>query len=98
MKVTIANIILFVIVGHFAQAGEYVPSSNRAPEPVREFRGAWIATVHNIDWPSRRGLSAAAQKDEMIQLLNSAAAVGVNAVVFQVRTECDALYLSLIHI
>ncbi len=76
--------------------GEYVPSRSRAPEPVREFRGAWVATVHNIDWPSKRGLSASSQKEEMERLLDSARSVGINAIVFQVRTECDALYESRI--
>lgn len=93
MRETIASLVIFVCATCFAKA-DYVPSSNRAPEPVREFRGTWIATVHNLDWPSKRGLSASAQKAEMIKLLDSASSIGVNAVVFQVRTECDALYQS----
>lgn len=79
---------------HVTQAAKYVPSSSRAPEPTREFRGAWIAAVHNVDWPSKPGLPAATQKAELIRLLDSSAAVGVNAIIFQVRTECDALYQS----
>lgn len=88
------SLIAILIATHYSPAGEYVPTKTRAPEPAREFRGAWVATVHNIDWPSRKGLSASAQKAEMVKLLDSAASVGINAIIFQVRTECDALYES----
>ncbi len=62
--------------------------------PKREFRGAWVATVVNLDWPSSRNLSVKAQKEELIQLLDKLAEVNVNVVIFQVRTECDAFYQS----
>ncbi len=76
-----------------AQAGPR--SASPAPPPVeREFRGVWVATVDNIDWPSKRGLSADRQKAEAIALLDRAAAMRLNAVVFQVRPACDALYSS----
>lgn len=94
MRMKTLTLILCLVISHIAFGAEYVPSNTRAPEPAREFRGAWVATVHNIDWPSRKGLSASAQKAEMVALLNSAAAVGINAIIFQVRTECDALYSS----
>lgn len=73
---------------------EYVPGRVKVPEPRREFRAAWIATVHNLDWPSTYTLSPQQQRAEMIQLLDLAAATGLNAVIFQVRTECDAFYKS----
>ena len=62
------------------------------PEAPREFRAAWVATVGNIDWPSKRGLSSAEQQAEMHAMLDSAAALGLNAIIFQVRTAADALY------
>ncbi len=66
-----------------------------APPPApREFRAAWVATVANIDWPSRRGLSDAAQIAEIHALLDSASALRLNAIVLQVRTSADALYRS----
>lgn len=65
-----------------------------APPIRREFRGVWIATVGNLDWPSRPGLPAGQQKAELIAILDRAAAVGLNAVVFQVRPAGDALYSS----
>ena len=64
------------------------------PGPMREFRGVWLATVANIDWPSEPGLSTEEQQAELIALLDRAAAVGLNAVVFQVRPAADALYFS----
>ncbi len=73
---------------------DYVPVPVKVPEPQREFRAAWIATVHNLDWPSKPGLSPQQQRAEMIALLDLAASTGLNAVVLQIRTECDAFYAS----
>lgn len=64
------------------------------PELPREFRGAWVATVDNIDWPSKPGLPIEVQKAELRHLLRSLASLHFNAVVFQVRPNCDALYES----
>lgn len=60
----------------------------------REFRGAWIATVINLDWPSSKSLSPQQQRDELTSLLDNLYATGINAVIFQVRVECDAYYSS----
>jgi len=56
----------------------------------------WIATAYNIDWPSQAGLSASAQQAEMRRLLDTAVALKMNAVVFQVRPMSDAIYASSI--
>ncbi|HEX2011709.1 MAG TPA: family 10 glycosylhydrolase, partial [Roseateles sp.] len=56
------------------------------------FRAAWVATVANIDWPSKPGLGAAQQQAEMRALLDRAVALKLNAVIFQIRTSADALY------
>jgi len=58
-----------------------------------EFRGAWISTVHNLDWPSK-GSSAAEQKAELVRLLDAAKSLGLTDVFFQVRPEGDAFYRS----
>jgi len=58
----------------------------------REFRCAWIATVTNIDWPPNGTVEV--QKAALLSILNSLQATGINAIFFQVRTECDALYNS----
>ncbi|MGQ3054907.1 MAG: glycoside hydrolase family 10 protein, partial [Roseateles sp.] len=60
----------------------------------REWRAAWIATVANIDWPSKPGLSAEAQQAEIKALCDTAVSTGLNALILQVRTSADALYES----
>ncbi len=62
--------------------------------PKREFRGVWIATVANIDWPISYSDSVAKQKDDLTDLLDSLSHANINAIIFQVRPECDALYAS----
>ncbi len=59
-----------------------------------EFRGAWIATVVNIDWPSRKNLSTEEQKQEFIKLVDLHKRNGLNALVVQIRPAADALYKS----
>jgi uncharacterized lipoprotein YddW (UPF0748 family) len=70
------------------------PAVDTPPTPPREFRGAWIATVANIDWPSRSGLSAAQQQTELRGLFRSLAQTNLNAAVLQIRPAADALYRS----
>jgi uncharacterized lipoprotein YddW (UPF0748 family) len=79
------------------------PSNSPSPAPPptlpsipREFRAAWIASVANINWPSRPGLSTEEQKTEAIDLLNYLQANNFNAVILQVRPQADALYASSI--
>ena len=62
------------------------------PELPREFRGAWVATVANIDWPSKPGLPVDEQQQEMIKLLDLARDLHLNAIILQVRPAADALY------
>lgn len=59
------------------------------------FRGAWIATVANIDWPSEEAIgNDSLQKAEMTFILDSLQSLGINAIIFQVRPTADALYES----
>lgn len=60
--------------------------------PKRELRGVWIATVANIDWPSRSGLPIAQQQAELIEILDNHQRAGINAVFFQIRPSADAFY------
>jgi uncharacterized lipoprotein YddW (UPF0748 family) len=76
------------------QALTYEPATVTLPKPRREFRGAWVATVKNIDWPSKPGLSTAEQKRELLAILDRAAQLRLNAIIFQVRPMCDAFYAS----
>ena len=67
--------------------------------PKREMRAAWIAAI-GIDWPTTKISSTGnttqinQQKNLMIRMLDSIAAINMNAVYFQVRTRCDAMYNS----
>ncbi len=62
--------------------------------PKIELRAAWIATVANLDWPNSPLNSTNQQKQQLIDLLDELKAAGINTVIFQIRTECDALYSS----
>ena len=62
--------------------------------PKREFRAAWVATVSNIDWPSKKGLDVENQKQEFIAILNQLKEDGMNAVIVQIRPAADAFYNS----
>ncbi len=64
------------------------------PELRREFRAAWIATVYNLDWPSRPGLPASEQRAELIRIFDRAAELNLNAIILQVRPQSDAVYRS----
>jgi uncharacterized lipoprotein YddW (UPF0748 family) len=69
-------------------------AADEPPSPPREFRGVWVATVANIDWPSKKGLPVKRQQAELRAILDRAVELKLNAVVFQVRPMCDALYAS----
>jgi uncharacterized lipoprotein YddW (UPF0748 family) len=75
-------------------AQEFRASDERPPMVPREFRGAWVAVVYNIDWPSTAGLSASRQQAEARALLDRMASLNMNAVMLQVRPQCDAVYAS----
>lgn len=70
-------------------------SGKAQAQPVvqEELRAAWIATVGGLDWPSS-SQSTGAQKKALTEKLDLLAENGFNAVVFQVRGECDAIYPS----
>lgn len=79
--------------GVAADAG-YEPSGITPPAVEREFRGAWVASVQNIDWPSKPGLPVDQQKSELLAILDRAAQLKLNAILLQVRPAGDALYAS----
>lgn len=61
-----------------------------------EFRGVWIATVYDIDWPKTKD-NPEAQKQEFIELLDKIQSLNLNAVFVQVRPTSDAFYDSKIN-
>ena len=69
------------------------PAALRAQSEIkREFRGVWIATVGNIDWPSSKNLSSEEQKKEIVELLDMCKSMNFNAIIFQIRPAADAFY------
>lgn len=87
-------LLLFFLSLVTSLSAQYQPSTERAPSFPREFRAAWVACVYNIDWPSKPGLPSTTQKNELIKLLDQAAALKLNAIIFQVRPNADAVYSS----
>jgi uncharacterized lipoprotein YddW (UPF0748 family) len=77
-----------------ASTNLYVPSLIKPPPVSREFRAAWVATVGNIDWPSKAGLTTQQQQAELVAILDRAVQLRLNAIILQVRPGCDALYAS----
>ncbi len=73
---------------------EQSPPSDTAPAIARAFRGAWVASVANIDWPTKPGLTSFEQQAELLAILDRAPALNLNAVLLQVRPAADALYAS----
>jgi uncharacterized lipoprotein YddW (UPF0748 family) len=63
-------------------------------QPKYEFRAAWIATVDNIDWPSRGNYNSDSQKAEFIRQLEMHQRNGINAVIVQIRPAADAFFPS----
>lgn len=86
---TLVELLVVILISSSAKAEE-----NPAPKLQREFRAAWVATVANIDWPSKRGLTTDQQQQELLAILDRAVELNLNAIVFQVRPHCDALYAS----
>jgi uncharacterized lipoprotein YddW (UPF0748 family) len=77
--------------------GSTIPPPTVSADPPavsREFRGLWVATVANIDWPTQTGLTQAAAMAEMRVILDRAQSLRMNAVIVQVRAAGDALYRS----
>ena len=62
---------------------------------AREFRGVWVATIENLDFPLHR--TATEFRRDYIRMVDNIARANFNAVIFQVRPACDAFYPSRIN-
>ena len=92
---TLTAIFFILLANHLpTHAQTYSLSQERPPVVTREFRAAWVASVYNIDWPSSKGLSASTQQSELRAILDQMAALKMNAIIFQIRPNADALYRS----
>lgn len=85
MKKCLLSLLSIVCLCLFAQAQQ---------APKREVRGAWIATYVNIDWPKVRTEPVMLQRAALISILDHHKATGINTIYFQIRSQCDAMYLS----
>ena len=83
MRILLAGLTLFFASVCFSQ-------------PNYEFRGVWIATVDNIDWPQKGVYTVYSQKAEFIRQLDMHKRNGMNAVIAQVRPSADAFYPSIL--
>lgn len=84
-------LLTFIVTAMFG--GYHFSGSQRAEAAVpEEMRGMWIASVYNIDFPSKQNLSVSQMKQELNQIIADAEAMNLNAVFFQVRPTADALY------
>ncbi len=75
---------------------------NRVFADCDAFHATWVATVINLDWPSKQSTAIAdggkrviAQKSELLAILDRAQKLGINAVIFQVSPTADA-FLSIL--
>ena len=73
--------------------GSILPIASSA-QTKPEFRSVWVATVENIDWPSRGNYNSDSQKVEFIRLLDMHQRNGMNAMIVQIRPVTDAFYPS----
>lgn len=89
-----AGVVLATTAGPAAAAVSRASAGTPARAATAEFRGMWIASVSNVDWPSESGLSAAEQRAELLALLDTAVERRLNAVILQVRPAADAFWPS----
>src|SRR5262245_25880666 len=71
-------------------------ASNTPSLGAQILRGAWVVSVYNLNFPSKSGLPPETQKAQIREIVDAAAQSGLNALMVQVRPECDALYPSAI--
>ncbi|NHF61128.1 family 10 glycosylhydrolase [Flavobacteriaceae bacterium TP-CH-4] len=64
------------------------------PQPKSEFRGFWVATVVNIDWPRNGADPVEKQKNDFLEILDFYDDLNFNTAIVQVRTAGDAFYNS----
>ncbi len=81
----------FLILFSFS-CGSLVKNVNKTSK--REFRGIWIASVVNIDWPNNGKDTVEKQQKDFIKILEFYKKLHFNAVIVQIRTAGDALYPS----
>ncbi|MBK6998125.1 MAG: family 10 glycosylhydrolase [Lewinellaceae bacterium] len=84
----------FLFLSVFCLTQTVAQTQKVSQSPPAELRGAWIATVANIDFPSQPGLTSAQIKVEFDSILDILKAMNMNAVFVQIRPAGDAFYKS----
>jgi uncharacterized lipoprotein YddW (UPF0748 family) len=84
--------LLYLLIISFFSSGVLIAQNTNDPEARQEYRGAWIASVINLDWPISKNATTENQKLQMLAIFDSLQESGFNAVYLQIRTEGDALY------
>ncbi len=69
----------------------------RKAEINEDFKGLWVATVLNLDYPLKATTDSETLKNEALRIIEEADAMGLNAIVLQIRPSADALYKSNIY-
>jgi uncharacterized lipoprotein YddW (UPF0748 family) len=92
MNVKIIIICIILVLEIWKANAQTTDTAKFNAHPKREFRGAWIATLENIDWPNKPGESTSQQQKELLRVLDSLQKAGINAVFLQVRPAADAFY------
>ena len=82
--------LLCVFLWSLMAGGMFAQVQKASAYPKREFRAAWIQSVNG----QFRGMPTEKLKQTLIAQLNSLQEAGINAIIFQVRPEADALYAS----
>lgn len=89
------RILGFLIILIFAAGCKTAtPKIEHREETKYEMRALWVASVLNLDFPSKNTLSVEQQKQEFINLLDTMAKYRFNTVVMQIRPSGDVLYAS----
>ena len=95
ISILVLSILLLIAIDAPAQSRARPSTSPPPPPPPkREFRGVWVATVNNLDYPKKPTTWPTAHKEEWKNLLKKLKELGFNAVIFQVRPAGDAFYFS----
>jgi uncharacterized lipoprotein YddW (UPF0748 family) len=90
----LAAVLVLTAAAPVAAAAPTGQCARDSAAPKQQLRAEWIASVTNIDWPSRPGLPADQQKAELVRWYDEAVALGLNAVVVQIRPTADAFWPS----
>ncbi len=95
-KIRAVKFVLLIAALFFCGTGQAQPisASTVSASPKYEFRAAWVASVDNIDWPSKKGLPVDSQKAEFVRLADMHKQNGMNALIVQIRPATDAFYPS----